>query len=65
MTVTAGYFAEQFVTEDDCRDLLEEATPLLAAGNLKGALQQVVSQLRLILKRNHRLLLKTVRSQVS
>ena len=61
MTVTCGYFAEQFVSENDLRELLEDASPYIAAGDLREGLGKLIENLRLILRRNYRLLLKSMK----
>lgn len=61
MTVTAGYFAEQFVSENDLRELLEDAAPYIAAGDLREGLGKLIENLRLVLRRNYRLILKSMK----
>lgn len=61
MTVAPGYFAEQCVSENDLRELLRDASPYLEAGDLTEGLCKLVDDLRLILRRNHRLILKSAK----
>ncbi len=62
ITVSVGYFAEHYVSENDLRELLSDAIPFLASGDVREALEKLVDDLRLVLKRNHRLLLKHLKS---
>lgn len=61
MTVAPGYFAEQFVSENDLRELLSDAGPYIEAGDLCAGLEKMVNDLRMILRRNHRLILKSMK----
>ena len=61
MTLTPGYFAEQFVSENDLRELLRDASPYIEAGDLGEGLEKLLNDLRMILRRNYRLLLKTMK----
>ena len=61
MTVTPGYFAEQYVSENDLRNLLLDAAPYIAAGDLREGLEKLIDDLRMILRKNHRLLLKSAK----
>ena len=62
MTVASGFWAEQFVSEDELGQLLRDAGPHLAAGDLGQGLEKLVNDLRMILRRNHRSLLKPMKS---
>lgn len=62
MTVSVGYFAEHYASENDLRELLSDAVPFLTAGDVREALEKLIDDLRLLLKRNHRLLLKHFKS---
>ncbi len=61
MTVVPGYFAERFVSEKDLQELLRDASPYVEAGDLAQAMEKLVNDLRLILRRNYRLLLKSAK----
>ncbi len=61
MTLTPGYYAEQFVSENDVRELLKDAGPYVKNGDLLEALEKMVRDLRLTLKRNYRLLLRSMK----
>ena len=61
MTMTSGYFSEQFVSENDILELLQDASPYIAAGDLREGLQHLIEGLRLVLKRNYRILLKSMK----
>lgn len=61
MTVVPGYRAEPFVSENDLRELLEDASPYIEAGDLRQGLEKMMADLRTILRRNHRLLIKSIK----
>ncbi len=61
MTMNAGYRAEQYVSENDLRELLHDTSPYIAAGDLCEGLEKLLDDLRRVLRRNHRLLLKNLK----
>ncbi|MEM7395990.1 MAG: hypothetical protein AAF492_26960 [Verrucomicrobiota bacterium] len=54
--LTAGYYAEKIVNEEDQIELLRKPVPFLMAGDFGLAMEQCVLELGRVLRRKHRLL---------
>lgn len=65
MTVVPGYRAEPYVSEADLRELLSDAAPYIRAGDLREGLEKLIADLRRILRKNHRLLIWSIRLGVA